>query len=196
MTTREKSPTVLTAAREAAQHRVRVIRNALEVADEELVKAYEARDWETLGYDSFEAYCVGELPGLRTMTLRAPARRARAHALRAKGATIPEIVVATGSSLGSIHRDLTPRKPAPSFQMETPAPPLVPVERLAKWQTVVRHVAAAGAAGLTCLEFERQTGWRHGASSAAFHSAQRKGYVRRGGTFRGGYGTYVSSLRP
>lgn len=196
-----------TLTRESARQLTARIRDALALADDLLVRAYEGRAWEALGHTSWEAYCTAELPQLRMLRLSKVAQTEHFTALARQGLSTHATAAAYGVSQGTVRNRLKGVEGLPDTVMsrdgrvrpskvERAPVPLVPVERLAKWQTVVRHVAAAGAAGLTCLEFERQTGWRHGASSAAFHSAQRKGYVRRGGTFRAGYGTYVSSLRP
>jgi DNA-binding transcriptional ArsR family regulator len=67
------------------------------------------------------------------------------------------------------------------------------IEDMTAWQTVLRHVRRAGDAGLTCLEFEGETGKRHGAASAAFHSCERKRYITRlEGVYRANYAVYVT----
>lgn len=213
-TTRQKAPCILTEV--GARRLTARIRDALAVADDLLAQAYQGRAWEALGYDSWPAYCAGELPELRFLKLRAEARRERVRALRNEGATIPDVVAATGSSLGTIHRDLVSLEGGhtrgPSFQTETPeaqepeAAPPVPMAKtdrvvalvasqgdrgMTNWQVVARHVTSRGGVGSTCLEFEDESEWRHGAASAAFHAAERKGVIRRDGRFRESYAVYV-----
>ena len=45
---------------------------------------------------------------------------------------------------------------------------------------------------MSCLEFEDKQGWRHGAASAAFHAAERKGRVFRDGRIRERYAVYAA----
>jgi hypothetical protein len=117
------------------------------------------------------------------VTLRAPERKARAQALRDAGATLPEIVVATGSSLGTIHRDLTPPKPRQAFQMERHA---------SGYRAAAALVTAAGAEGLTCIELCQRAGWRQGQASGALSKAHRRGLISPTGTFRDGCGVYIA----
>lgn len=182
MSTREKAPTILT--REGARRKIARVRDALALADDLLVELYTGRAWEALGYSSFDAMCAGELPELRTLKLRAPARKARAVALREAGATIPEIVTATGSSLGTIHRDLTPAKPAESFQMETP-------RRVSNVDRAVSLVAAQGVRGMTYIELCRAAGWRGGQATGALSEAKRRGLIVPSGVFRDECSVYV-----
>jgi hypothetical protein len=103
--------------------------------------------------------------------------------------------------VGSIHSDVKAlegghTRASVSVLKEEPPVPLTEdiIEELTAWQTVLRHVRRAGDRGLSCLEFERETSRGHGAASAAFHSAERKGFIRRDGRFRGGYAVYVRTL--
>lgn len=189
MNTREKAPTILT--REGARRKIARVRDALALADDLLVELYEGRAWEALGHESFEAMCAAELPELRTLKLRAPARKARAVALRGKGATIPEIVAATGASLGAIHRDLNPPKPVPTFQMETAAAPTSLSAGVSNVDRAVAWVAARGAKGLTYIELCERTSWRGGQATGALSEAKRRGLVVPSGEFRDGCSVYV-----
>lgn len=193
-----KAPTVLTA--EGARRLTARIRDALSLADDLLAQALAGQAWSALGHDSFEAYCAAELPELRHIKLRAESRRARAKALLDVGATEREIAAATGASTGTAHNDvlaLTGRAVLKNEQTEKVEPlPADIVEMCTAWQVVVRHVTRQGAKGLTCQEFELETGWNHGRSSAAFNAAERKGYVvRLDGVYRSAYGVYVATDR-
>lgn len=196
-TTRQKAPCILTEI--GARRLTARIRDALAVADDLLAQAYQGRAWEALGYDSWPAYCAGELPELRFLKLRAEARRERVRALRHEGATIPDVVAATGSSLGTIHRDLVSLEGGhtrePSFQMETAEAPqepeAAPPVPMAKTDQIVALVAAQGDRGLTCLEVEHETGWRHGVASGPMSTVARQKRIKATGRFRQGYGVYV-----
>jgi hypothetical protein len=161
------------------------IRDALAVADDLLARAYAGRAWEPLGHRSWEAYCAAELPELRHLKLRAPAREARAAVLLARGASVRDVAAATGASVGSAHatvRKLT--EPAPA-----PVPRAAPV---CKTTRTLELLAAAGEAGLTVHQLERRTGWHHGQASAVLArlaAAGRIGYRRP--ARRGLTGTYV-----
>lgn len=185
---REKAPTILTEV--GARRLTARIRDALALADDLLVQAYEGRAWEALGHASWRAYCEAELPELRKLKLRKGPRVERAQKLREAGASIPEIVAATGSSLGAIHRDLTP---AP-FQMESPQPPVTaPPVYASTAHRAAALVAAQGDRGLTVHELGHETGWHHGQSSGALSRAHRKlGLIAPTGTFRNSCGVYVA----
>jgi hypothetical protein len=183
VTVREKAPTILTA--EGARRITARIRDALSVADDLLVQAYEGLAWEALGHASWAAYCAAELPELRMVKLRAPERKARARALRDAGASLPDIVAATGSSLGTAHRDVTPAKAPQPFQMESP-------RHVSGYRAAADLVTAAGADGLTCIELCDRAGWRQGQASGALSKAHRRGLITPTGTFRDGCGVYVA----
>jgi hypothetical protein len=186
VTVREKAPTILTEI--GARRLISQARNALVLADDVLARLYQGRAWEVTGHADFVAMCAAELPELRHLKMRAQPRRERVKALRAEGATIPEIAAATGASVGSIHGDLKALEGGHSRA----AVSTLKAAGMTSWQRVVLEVGRRGAAGLTCLEFEGVTGWRHGAASAAFHAAERKGHVRRVPSFRQGYAAYVA----
>lgn len=60
-----KTLTTMTAAE--ARQLTSEIRNALAVADDKLVKAWEARAWAALDYGSWGEYVEKELPHLRLL---------------------------------------------------------------------------------------------------------------------------------
>lgn len=177
MTVREKAQSLSTTRRQQAEQRLLVIRNALEVADVELERAFVERDWETLEFDSWESYCAA-IPEFQHFKMKAGPRRVRAKLLREAGATIPEIVAATGSSLGTIHRDLNP---APSFQMETAQPAEMPAEPSSPTAPThvlaARVIAACGASGGTTREVMGHLKWDQGPASVALSKAAKKKLV-------------------
>lgn len=214
MTTRvEKAPTILTRTR--ARRLTARIRDALVLADDLLVQAWEGRAWEALDYESWAAYCEAELPQLRTIKALPPDERANTWADMVR-AGLSMGAVAEGSGVGkaTISRALsgkelpvtatgldgkvrsTRRATVPS-RNSSPAPqpaeqPVPAVGALTRWQVVVQHVTSRGLGGATCLEFEDKAEWRHGAASGAFYAAERKGHIVRDGRFRDRYAVYVA----
>lgn len=187
----------LTTRRQQAESRLLVIRNALTVADEELSRALAERDWEVFGLGSFEAYCSEMLPELVHIKLRVAARRARTKALLDADPAVTEraIAAATGASPATAHRDVlavTGREVA-SNEASPEMPQAAPPVQSPKTDRVVALVAAQGARGLTCLELEHETGWRHGVASGPVSTVARQGRIRATGRFREGYGVYVSA---
>lgn len=175
-TVREKAPSILTPV--GARRLTARIRDALAVADDLLARAYEGRVWEALGHESWAVWCAAELPELSHVKLRAPQRRERVAKLRHEGATIPDIVAATGSSLGTIHRDLQ----ALEGGHTRPATSAPVVESRA--DQVVRLVAESGAQGMTVRELCARARIHHGAASGALSRVHRQGRVVRTEVYR------------
>lgn len=179
-----------TLTRESARRLTGKIRDALAVADDLIVRAYEGRAWEALGHPSWEAYCVAELPELRAMKLRAPVRRARVHALLDAGASIREAAVSAGASVGSAHADAKAREvPHERSELNTPAP----LPQVSNVQRVAALVASAGDHGLTVREVCRKAAWHHGQASSALTVAHKRGLIVRSGVYRERCAAY---LRP
>lgn len=189
MRTTEKAPTVLTG--EGARRLTGKIRDALALADDLLVKAYEGRIWEVTSYPDFAAWCAGELPEMRTIKLRAPARRARAAKLLEHGASEREIAAATGASNGTAHNDvafLTGRS-----ILSAPSAVDQPVSREHKTSRAVAAIEAAGPAGLDVRDVQKALGCERNEASATLtrlHAAGRVGYVAP--VRRGLFGRYVA----
>lgn len=184
----------VTARRQQAEERLRVIRNALEVADDELERAFVEKDWETLGFDSWESYCSA-IPEFHHFKMKAQPRRERVAKLRAQGANIPQIRAATGASLGTIHGDvkllegghsrepvsfLKDEQPPQPAEQPVPTPP-APVSNVAR---AVALVAAQGTRGLTVQELCREASWHHGQSSSALTKAHQRGLLVRSDSYR------------
>jgi hypothetical protein len=140
---REKAPTILTA--EGARRLTARIRDALALSDDLLAQAYQGQAWAALGYRDFPAYCDGELPELRHIKLRAPARQARTKALHEQGATEREIAAATGASPATAHRDVLVVTGRSASNEAASVEPLEltreVIEEATAWQTVLRHGA-------------------------------------------------------
>ena len=93
-------------------------------------EAYRRRAWAALGYDSWDDYCMVEFESSR---IRLP-REQRASAvasLRESGLSIRAISAATGSSIGTVHAEITSgvqdRTPKPVAEVD-PLPPGAPTE--------------------------------------------------------------------
>jgi hypothetical protein len=168
-----------------ARRLVSEARNALALADDLLARLYAGRAWEALGHADWPTLCAAELPELRHLKMRAPARRVRVAALHAQGATVRDMVAATGASLGTVHNDVQQLTPTAAPAVDT-RPAHVKVAEL---------VAAAGAAGLTIPQAQRRTGWTYGATSGALSRAERRGLVSRPADVppRGGFRPYVDA---
>lgn len=158
-------------------------RNALALADDLLARLYAGRAWEVLGHADWPALCAAELPELRHLKMRTPARRERVAALLEHDATVRDIAAATGSSVGTAHNDVQALTTVAAPAELDPRPAHVRVAEL---------VAAAGAAGLTIPQAQRRTGWTYGATSGALSRAERRGLVERPTDLppRGGFRPY------
>lgn len=81
------------------------IASAITIAWELIVRAYEGRAWQALGYASWDAYCHGEF-GHSRLSLPAEERRERVRSLREHGLSTRAIAAATGTSKGTVANDL------------------------------------------------------------------------------------------
>jgi hypothetical protein len=66
---------------------------------------------------------------------------------------------------------------------------------MSKRAEVVARIRHAGERGLTCLELERATGWRHGIASSPLSAVARPGraeVVRQGKAVREGYAVWIT----
>lgn len=202
MTSATAAPTQLSA--DAARRLTAQIRNALALADELLAQVWAGRGWAALGYSSFVDYCAGELPELRTISLRAPERRERIGPLVAAGASIGDLAAATGAGRATLHADLQRPELAalrPDVvisadgrrrQAHTPAAPAPAAPAL---PFVAQLLALLGERGpLTALQVEQLTGRRSSSVAPALHrltAAGRATYTP--GPRRGAPGLYAAA---
>jgi hypothetical protein len=154
----------------AARRLVSEARNALAVADELLARLYAGRAWEALGHPDWPTLCERELPELRHLKMRTGPRRERVRLLADAGATVRDVAVGTGSSVGQAHADLK------AVREDQVAPS---ADERARHVIVAELVAAAGARGLTIPQAQRRLGWSYGATSGALSRAERRGLVTR-----------------
>jgi len=83
----------------------------------DIAAAYHARDWEALGYDSWDAYVSGEFGSAMPRLDRAE-RRELVVNLRAEGLSTRAIAAATGVAQQTVNRDLA----GDSFESPEPTP--------------------------------------------------------------------------
>lgn len=109
MRTDKRAETTHTASTtdEAHQRAIR-IRNGLDslhTLRADIAAAYNAGDWATLGYDTWDSYVTAEFVGAR---LRVPRdeRRELVASLREAGLSTRAIAAATGQSVGGTHNDI------------------------------------------------------------------------------------------
>lgn len=97
----------MTAVATTARDRARLIREGLTAVWDLLTAAYDAEDWKTLGYSSWEAYCTGEFRG-QIPRLGKGERGGVVQGLAEHGMPIKAIAAATGIARNTIRRDLRP----------------------------------------------------------------------------------------
>lgn len=126
-----------TATRDEAQARAEQIRADFERVAEwcaAVSLAYAKRDWEALGYGSWEDYLNGEY-GEHRMRLPREVRREVVEWMRGEGMSIRAIAAATGNSTQTVQRDVdsgvvnhhTPPEPESSGDDDTPPPEPTPI---------------------------------------------------------------------
>ena len=92
------------AAADAARARVNRIRSHVEDIKSEIVAAYRERDWDALGYDSWEEYCSAEFGG--TIELPRSEREPLHFALREHGLSTRAIAAVTGVHKDTVNEDI------------------------------------------------------------------------------------------
>jgi len=210
----EKAPLMLTEV--GARRLTDRIRQQLATVDEDLARAWECGAWQLLGHDSWAAYCAAEFRDLTHVKLAVSARQERVKALRLVGASERAIASATGVSPAAVHADLVElrrrgelddteatvtgldgkRRDATQPATGMVARVQAQTERhgltlllFEAWQ----RLDAAGEVGLTALEMERKTRWRHGRVSSLLHRLEKCGAaVRDREQVRDGYTAYRS----
>lgn len=103
-----------------ARDRARLIREGLAAVWDLLTAAYAAEDWKTLGYPSWEAYCIGEFQG-RIPRLAKSERGGVVQELADHGMPIKAIAAATGLARNTVRADLRPEREG--GQIDPPATP-------------------------------------------------------------------------
>ena len=78
---------------------------ALNVAWDKIVRAYELRAWEPLGYATWDAYCAAEF-GSQRLRLPAEERAETVQSLQQAGLSTRAIASATGTDKRTVSRDL------------------------------------------------------------------------------------------
>jgi hypothetical protein len=210
----QKAPTILTRA--GAEKITARIAQKLDSADADLARAYVGRVWEALDLPDWDAWVATRLPQLDHLKLSIPVRLERVKELRLVGASERAIAAACGVSPASTHADLErlradgqlPDEPGtvtsldgrrrPSQQPATAAEAreAAQIERHGLTLLLMecyQRIEQAGDAGLTALELERKTRWRHGRVSSLLHRLEKHGAaVRDREQTRDGYVAYVA----
>ena len=113
----------MTAVATTARDRARLIREGLAAVWDLLTAAYAAEDWKTLGYSSWEAYCIGEFQG-RIPRLAKSERGGVVQELADHGMPIKAIAAATGIARNTVRKDLRTDEEQPEGgQFDPPAQP-------------------------------------------------------------------------
>ncbi|MEU2416439.1 hypothetical protein ABZ546_01460 [Brachybacterium paraconglomeratum] len=103
-----------------AQDRARLIREGLAAVWDLLTAAYDAEDWKTLGYSSWEAYCTGEFSG-RIPRLAKSERGGVVQDLAGHGMPIKAIAAATGVARNTVRKDLRTAEEQPEEGQNDPS---------------------------------------------------------------------------
>jgi hypothetical protein len=188
-----------------AAARAEEIRGHLALGFGKLTVAREKRDDLALGSGSWWAYVSGEYGALDTLGLPAEERRYVVTSMRADGMSQRTIAERLDTSVGTVNADL--RKAGtqvaevvgadgkvytqPQRPTQRPAP-FTPDPGMSKRAEVVARIRHAGPAGLTCLDIEKATGWRHGAASSAVSATARQRKIAHSGAFRDDYSVWVA----
>jgi DNA-binding CsgD family transcriptional regulator len=186
-----------------AAARAAEIRGHLALGFGKLTVAREKRYDLALGYPSWWEYLAGEYGALDTLGLPAEERRYAITSMRANGMSQRVIAERLDTSVGTVNADL--RKAGAQVAEVTGADgkvyaatrerkastPVASYEGLSRMEETVARVAAAGARGLTSIELDAATGWPMGTATANLSRLERRGRIRRSGTFRSNRGTYV-----
>lgn len=169
--------------RAGARLRTDRLRGRLATAWDELTYLIDRRAWQVLDYASVGDWMQVEFGDLRLVKLSTDQRRDLVGAMKSQGMSVRAISRALGVSPTTVQADTHP----------APTPRLAVVEgQQSKTARVVALIAAQGDRGMTCLEIEHETGWRHGVASGPLSRVVKRGRVRATGRFRQGYGVYVA----
>ena len=103
-----------------ARDRARLIREGLAAVWDLLTAAYAAEDWKTLGYSSWEAYCIGEFQG-RIPRLAKSERGGVVQELADHGMPIKAIAAATGIARNTVRKDLRTDEEQPEGGQNDPS---------------------------------------------------------------------------
>lgn len=86
--------------------RIRAGLDSVHYTRNDIIDAYQARDWETLGYDSWASYVEAEFVGATRLRLPREDRRELVSTLRNAGLSTRAIASATGASKGTVDNDI------------------------------------------------------------------------------------------
>jgi hypothetical protein len=189
-----------------ARQRAEEIRGHLTIGFGKLTVARECRDDIALGYGSWWEYLEALFGDLRSLGLPPNEREHLVESLRVDAELSQRVIAERLSiSVGAVNGDLKRRGVTvatvtgadgkvytkPQRPTQRPAP-FTPEPGMSKRAEVVARIRHAGPAGLTCLDIEKATGWRHGAASSAVSATARQRKIVHAGTFRDDYTVWVT----
>jgi hypothetical protein len=207
--------------RKGAENALARIRKQLRTLDADVARLYHGGAAELLGYGTgaagWDALCAdlfadvamlrptpaARLERVLEMRREEMSTRAIGSALDVSAATIvtdlrkleergeelPDNVI----SLDSARRSSTgARKPEPVVVELVPLPAELQLSDL--MLAALIHVHAQQDRGLTCLELEEETGWRHGRASSLIVRLRTAGLIRTTELHRGGYMVHTSTV--
>lgn len=174
------------------------LRDALDLAVELVRELHEREGWRALGYDSWPAYCRGELPQLAVIVRGLPKeeRRAKVSELRAGGMSLRDVAEVTGLAPNTVRADsagvqLVAVRSRDGALRPATAAPAAPVRRRPKTDRTVELLRAAGP--LTVLQVARELRCPQHKAAATLTRLEDAGRITyRPGARRGQFGTYAA----
>lgn len=175
-----------------ARARVDRIKTGVEVIWSLIVESYQARDWDALGYSSWDDMCTREF-GTSRLRLPREERAETVHSLRDAGLSLRAISSATGHSVNTVRAALTE-----VYQSDTPEPPVdratgevLDVEAVAEHlaeadngyaETAADVQATAPVTGIDGKTYHRPTIQRKPPRKPLFDVAKTRGFALREAT--------------
>lgn len=179
---------------QAARERTNAIRASLAHAFDLIAESYRLRDWNTLGYQSWEAFCDTEFADVGQIRLPIEARRelVKVWTLDAGMTTraISSVLKVSKSTAGSDRQALIEAgeldADAKVYSLDDKRRPLTrkkaePVEevKLSRGDEALMHLVRVGQMGLTSSELEKKARWtdRPGLGSGTLSRLHKRGCV-------------------
>lgn len=190
--------------RQQAEERLLVIRNALEVADQELAKAYAERDWEVFGYTSWGEYCEKKLPQLRMIKALDPDERAEKWAQQVRaGLSQGAVAEGAGVNKATVSRALAGKDlPSTATGLDgkvrstrssvAPRNTSAPV-KLSGAARVRAALVEAGAGGVTTPELVKRLRLHWGVVSGELSRCSQNGRALLPTVTRNGFAVYIDA---
>lgn len=189
--------------RARAERLTEKLRGALDLAVELVRELHAGEGWRAMGYDSWPAYCHGELPQLAVIVRGLPKeeRRAKVSELRASGMSLRDVAEVTGLAPNTVRTDsagvtlLVTRSRDGALRPATSSPAPAKRRRTGppKTDRAVALLAGAGPDGLTVRDVARELRCRQHEAAATLTRLEDAGrIVYRRPERRGQFGRYVA----